>query len=137
MSLQIRRLNHVTLNAPAGEEAKVRHFFGEILGLKEVELPPALTELYEIVWFELGEHLLHIEFTHHYQVPVSVEEKPGIFMPGRHFAIEVKDIAGVRKNLTDHGITIDEAVTIDDRDRFYIPDPFGNIIELIEFHKDQ
>jgi len=136
MSLQIRRLNHVTINAPTGEEVKVRHFFGELLGLKEVELPAVLTSLYEIVWYELGEHLLHIEFTHHYQHPDSPPEN-GVFMPGRHFALEVVDIASLRKDLTAKGVIIHEAVTIADRDRFYIEDPFGNIIELIEFHKDQ
>ncbi len=136
MALSIRRLNHITVNAPSGEEAKVRHFYGTVLGLKEVDLPPSLTAIYEIVWFELLDYLLHIEFTHHYVRPLSPTEN-GVFMPGRHFAIEVRKIHDVRKDLEANGIPIHEAVELPDRDRFYCEDPFGNILEIIEFHRDQ
>jgi len=136
MSLSIRRLNHITINAPSGEEQKVRDFYGKILGLKEVELPRSLTAVYEIVWFELLDYLLHVEFTHHFVKPQTCIEN-GVLLPGRHFAIEIKGIKGVRRDLESNNIEILEAVEIPDRDRFYCVDPFGNVLELIEFHKDQ
>jgi len=136
MAISIRRLNHVNIGAPSGEEAKARHFYGTILGLKEVPLPSSLTDVYELVWFELLDFLLHIAFSHHFVRPVSSTEN-GVFMPGRHIAIEVKDIKDFRETMKANAVVIHEAVTMPDRDRFYIEDPFGNIIEIIEFHKDQ
>lgn len=136
MAISLRRLNHFTVGAPSGEEAKVRHFYGELLGLKEIALPETLTKVYEIMWFDMLDFIFHIEFTHQYVRPITWVEN-GVFMPSRHVALEVFNINDVRKTLTDAGVVIHEAVTLADRDRFYAEDPNGNILELIEFHKDQ
>jgi len=136
MAIPIRRLNHITVSAPSGEEAKAREFYGNVIGLKEIDLPPALTKVYEIVWFDLLDFILHIEFTHHYIQPKTWTEN-GVLMLGRHTAIEVKGIKEVRKTIADSGAVIHEAVVLADRDRFYCEDPFGNVLEIIEFHKDQ
>ena len=37
--VEFRRLNHVTINVPEGQEEKVRWFYGTVLGLKEVPDP--------------------------------------------------------------------------------------------------
>ena len=63
MAISLRRLNHITVSAPSGEEAKAREFYGTLLGWKEVDLPANLTAVYGIIWFELFDFLLHIEFT--------------------------------------------------------------------------
>jgi catechol 2,3-dioxygenase-like lactoylglutathione lyase family enzyme len=136
MAITFRRLNHCAIGAPSGGQDKVRQFYGKVLGLKEVALPPTLTAVYEIVWFELLDFLLHIEFSHNFVQPKTWMEN-GVIMLGRHVALEVKDIKAVRKTIVDSGAVIHEAVALPDRDRFYCEDPFGNVIELIEFHKDQ
>lgn len=136
MAVELRRINHVTVNAPSGEQNKVREFFGNILGLKEVQIPQKVLEIYEVMWFELLDILLHIEFTKNYERPKEGYEN-GAVLPGRHLAIEVKNIQQVRKHFEERGVAIREAVAIPDRDRFYCIDPFGNFFEIIEFHKDQ
>ena len=136
MKLSIHRLHHITINAPSGEEAKIRSFYGGILGLKEVELPSSLTSVFEIVWFEMLDYLLHVEFTHHFIHPETCIEKD-VMLPGRHFAVEIIGIHEFRKYLEANNVVILEAVVIPDRDRFYMVDSFGIILELIEFHKDQ
>jgi catechol 2,3-dioxygenase-like lactoylglutathione lyase family enzyme len=136
MAISIRRLNHITVGAPSGQQAKARAFYGTLLGLKEVALPASLTAVYEIVWFELLDFLLHVEFTHNYVQP-KVWTENGVVMLGRHTAIEVKNIKEVRKAMEDAGVVIHEAVVLADRDRYYSEDPFGNVLEIIEFHKDQ
>jgi catechol 2,3-dioxygenase-like lactoylglutathione lyase family enzyme len=66
--------------------------------------------------------LLHIDFS------------PPWFKPAenRHVAVEVKDIRSVRTYLEGQGAEIVQAVPMPDRERFYLLDPFGNYIELIE-----
>jgi catechol 2,3-dioxygenase-like lactoylglutathione lyase family enzyme len=126
MSIAFRRLNHVTIAVPAGEHEKVRAFYGGVMGFKEVVRPDALGGVYDLIWFECLDFLLHIDFT------------PPWFKPAenRHVALEVKDIQGVRAYLNGKGAEIREAVVIPDRERFYVLDPFGNYFELLEMKSD-
>jgi catechol 2,3-dioxygenase-like lactoylglutathione lyase family enzyme len=117
----------VTINVPEGQEEKVRWFYGTVLGLKEVPRPPVLNEVYVLIWYQILDILLHIDFS-----PPFVKT-----VESRHPAFEVKNIAAVRKEFEQKGADIREAVVIPDRDRFYIVDPFGNYMEIIEMHVDQ
>lgn len=53
------RLDHVQIAAPSGCESEARRFFGELIGLAEVEKPEPLRQRGG-VWFELGEQQLHV-----------------------------------------------------------------------------
>lgn len=53
MKITYCRINHVTFAVPADEHAKVREFYGKVLGLKEVKRPEALSAIYDIIWYEL------------------------------------------------------------------------------------
>lgn len=134
MEIKIKRIHHLTVNAPSGEQEKVRWFYGTILGLKEIPIPKKLEGVYEIIWYELTNILLHIEFTKNYIEPREHYEN-NVIMPGRHFAIEVEKLSEIRTKFEKHQVIIREAVSLTDRDRFYAVDPFGNFIELIEFKK--
>jgi catechol 2,3-dioxygenase-like lactoylglutathione lyase family enzyme len=122
MTIEYRRLNHVTIAVPAGEHEKVRAFYGGVLGLEEVHRPDALASVYDLIWFQCLDFLIHIDFT------------PPWFRTteNRHVALEVKNLAAVRAYLESKKAEIREAVVIPDRDRFYVLDPFGNYFELIE-----
>ena len=52
-------LHHVQVAAPEACEAAARRFYGELLGLPELEKPPPLAARGGC-WFELGEGELHI-----------------------------------------------------------------------------
>ena len=65
---------------PAGEHEKVRAFYGSVLGLKEVERPDALNKVYDLIWYEWMDILLHIDFTPPWIRPAE----------NRHVAVEVK-----------------------------------------------
>jgi catechol 2,3-dioxygenase-like lactoylglutathione lyase family enzyme len=122
LSGQAEKVNHVTLAVPAGEHAKVREFYGGVLGLREVKRPEALGVVYDIIWYELLDMLLHIDFTPPWTKPAE----------NRHVAVEVKDLHAVRAYLGEKGVEIREAVVIPDRERFYVLDPFGNYFEFIQ-----
>lgn len=122
MIIAYRQINHVTVAVPADEHAKVRGFYGGVLGLKEVKRPEALGAFYDIIWYELLDVLLHIDFTPPWTKPAE----------NRHIALEVKNLDTVRAYLEEKRVEIREAVVIPDRQRFYVLDPFGNYFEFIE-----
>ncbi len=52
-------IDHVQLAAPAGCEDDARAFFGELLGLDEIEKPEALRARGG-AWFQVGAQQLHV-----------------------------------------------------------------------------
>jgi catechol 2,3-dioxygenase-like lactoylglutathione lyase family enzyme len=106
------RLDHVQVAAPAGCEEAARAFYGGVLGMREVEKPPALAARGG-VWFE--------------QLHVGVEEG---FAPARkaHPAFRVDDLDALAARIGD--VQWDEAIP--GVRRFYAHDPFGNRLEFLE-----
>jgi catechol 2,3-dioxygenase-like lactoylglutathione lyase family enzyme len=105
-------LDHVQLAAPPGCEAEARRFFGDLLGLREVEKPPSLAARGG-VWFE------HLH--------VGVEED---FRPARkaHPAFAVADLDALAARLGD--VEWDDALP--GVRRFYARDPWGNRLEFLD-----
>ena len=124
MKVNAKRINHVTIAVPAGEHEKVRAFYGGLLGLEEIPRPGALNAVYDLMWFKLLDILLHLDFTPPWTKPAE----------NRHLALEIHDLPKLRRYLEDKGATIREAVPMEDRERFYLLDPFGNYFELLEMH---
>ncbi len=114
-------LDHVQVAAPRGCEAQARRFYGELVGLVEIEKPEPLRERGG-VWFRCGEQQLH----------VGVEEG---FAPARkaHPAMRVApgELDTLAERLSDAGeqVVWDEALA--GVRRFYSQDPWGNRIELL------
>ena len=53
----------------------------------------------------------------------------------RHFALHVDDARAAREHLRSQGIAITETEPIAGADRFFIQDPDGNSLELIEWQR--
>ena len=121
--ISFRRLNHVTVAVPAGEEERVRAFYGGVLGLEELPRNQALKGHYVLIWYQLLDIQLHLDFSPPWVTPAE----------NRHIALEVRELPKIRAYLESKGVTIREAVVMPDRDRFYVLDPFGNYFEFIEF----
>jgi catechol 2,3-dioxygenase-like lactoylglutathione lyase family enzyme len=119
--MSIEGLDHVQIAAPRGCEAEARRFFGDLLGLVEVEKPPALRARGG-AWFQLGPQQLH----------VGVEEP---FAPAQkaHPALRVRpealDALATRLRAAGAKVLWDDA--LDDARRFYSEDPWGNRIEFV------
>jgi len=101
---------------------RARQFYGDILGLKQIERPANFTT--PVAWFEVGDEHVHL-------IP---SERPDTQSP-RHFALHVDDARGAREHLRSHGIEIQETVPIAGADRFFIQDPDGNTLELIQWNQ--
>ena len=110
------RLDHVQVAAPPGCEDAARAFYGDLLGLVEVEKPEPLRGRGG-VWFE--------------QLHVGVEED---FRPARkaHPALRVHDIDSLASRLTAAGKRVDWDEALPAIRRFYTSDPWGNRLELLE-----
>ena len=105
---------------PAGGEAEARSFYGEILGLTEVEKPANL-QMRGGVWFQSPSIDLHL----------GVERD---FRPARkaHVAFEVFGLDSVRQGLERAGYETAEDEPLPGYDRLYVSDPFGNRVEILE-----
>ena len=120
--MPITGIDHVQVAAPRTPDAeeRARAFYGGLLGLREIEKPDVL-KARGGVWFSLGQGELH----------VGLEEP---FAPARkaHPALLVLDLLAMRASLQAAGVPISEAEPIPGVSRFYVHDPFGNRIELLE-----
>jgi catechol 2,3-dioxygenase-like lactoylglutathione lyase family enzyme len=116
------RLDHVQVAAPPGCEHEARRFYGELLGLAELEKPQALRAAGG-AWFQAGPQQLH----------VGVEEP---FSPATkaHPAFAVDDEAELRAiagRLEAAGAPVRWDDRLPDAVRFYTDDPWGNRLELL------
>lgn len=115
-------LDHVQVAAPRTPQAEeqARAFYGGLLALRELEKPEAL-KANGGIWFATGAGDLH----------VGLEEP---FVPARkaHPALLVRELDALRTHLRAHNVPTSEAEIIPGARRFYVYDPFGNRIELVE-----
>jgi catechol 2,3-dioxygenase-like lactoylglutathione lyase family enzyme len=114
-------LDHVQIAAPPGCEAEARHFFGELIGLREVEKPLPLRERGG-VWFAVGDRQLHIGV----EVEFAAARKahPAFRLPPG----ELDLIAG---RLANSGAAVLWDSALPGERRFYCQDPWGNRIEFL------
>ena len=99
-----------------------RGFYGEILGLKEIA-PPATFD-FVALWFQLGHGTLHL----------LQKDKPDTRSP-RHFCLHVENIAEARTYLASKSVPLEETVKIPGCDRFFVYDPDGNRIEILQWER--
>jgi catechol 2,3-dioxygenase-like lactoylglutathione lyase family enzyme len=113
-------LDHVQLVMPPGREADARHFYTDLLGLREVPKPAPLAARGGC-WFQAANVGLHL----------SVESG---FQPARkaHPALLVQDLEAARRILEAAGSPVVPDDAVPNVRRFYTADPFGNRIELIQ-----
>jgi catechol 2,3-dioxygenase-like lactoylglutathione lyase family enzyme len=113
------KLHHVQVSCPVGGEDGARRFYGDLLGIPEVEKPPVLAARGGC-WFRADGVEVH----------VGVEEP---FAPAAkaHPAFLVDDIDAVAARVADGGFP----VTWDDKfpghRRFYTADGSGNRVEIL------
>jgi catechol 2,3-dioxygenase-like lactoylglutathione lyase family enzyme len=113
-------LDHLLLAMPHGKEAEARAFYGGLLGLPELKKPPNL-EVRGGVWFALGTQQLHLG--------VEKEFRPAL---KAHPAFLVQDLVSLRARLQQHGYAPYDDEPLEGYKRFYVADPFGNRLELLE-----
>ncbi len=116
--IQVQQIDHVSVLITDVERS--RRFYRDLLGLKEIAKPRTFD--FVVLWFDLGGQQLHL----------LLKDRPDTRGP-RHFALRVADVRAAREHCRAQGLAVDETVEIPGADRFFIHDPDGNRIEVIQW----
>src|SRR5437870_13282411 len=114
----VMQLDHVSVLVTDLERS--RRFCCDLLGLREIAKPRTFD--FRVLWFQLGDTQLHL----------LLKEQPDTISP-RHFALRVADCAAARDFCKSRGVAVQETTTIPGADRFFIADPDGNRVEIIQW----
>ncbi len=118
--IEIVALDHIQLAMPKGEEAAARRFYGDVLGLVEVDKPQPLAATGGC-WFSGNNVAIHLGVL----TP---------FLPSTkgHPAFRVKDLEVAKRAFAEADIPITPDRRLPTVRRFYVNDPFGNRIEILQ-----
>jgi catechol 2,3-dioxygenase-like lactoylglutathione lyase family enzyme len=119
---EVTGIDHVQVAAPPGCEEAVRAFYGDLLGLPELEKPPALASRGGC-WFACGAHQLHIGVS-----------DPFVPATKAHPALRLRDtaaLAALTAKLDAAGRPTRSDIDLPGIARAFVDDPFGNRIELV------
>jgi glyoxylase I family protein len=116
--LPITQIDHCSIIITDVERS--RRFYRDMLGLKEIHKPRTFN--FVVLWFDLGNQHIHLLLKD--QADTASQ---------RHFALRVADLAAARAHFGQHGIAMQETTPIPGADRFFIFDPDGNRIEIIQW----
>jgi catechol 2,3-dioxygenase-like lactoylglutathione lyase family enzyme len=112
------KIDHVSVLIT--DVARSRRFYKEVLGLREIVGPRTFD--FTVLWFDLGDQHLHL----------LLKPSPDAISP-RHFALRVVDCQGAREYFAERALALQETTPIPHCDRFFIADPDGNRIEIIQW----
>lgn len=117
-------LDHVQVAAPPGCEEDARRFYGELLGLEELEKPPTLA-VRGGVWFRVGEHQLHIGVADGFTPATKAHPALRVASPA--------ELERLADRLGEHGVHVRWADPgeIPGVSRLFLADPWGNRVELL------
>ena len=115
----VRALHHVQICCPEGGEPQVRHFYGGLLGLHEVDKPRQLAGRGG-VWFRGAGYELHVGVA----VPFSPARKA-------HPAFLVDEVDALAARLEAAGCPTVWDSNFPGYRRFHTFDPHGNRVEIL------
>ena len=117
------RFHHVNVTVPRALEAEAKHFYGVVMGLKEVPKPET-SRGRGGAWYQLGSLQLHL----------SIEEVLGEnCISKRHVCYTVSDLAQAEEIFRRAGVEIiPDDLPTPGWSRFYVRDPGGNRLEIAQ-----
>ena len=113
-------LHHVNVTVPAELESEAKKFYASVLGLQQV--PKPATSRQSGAWYQIGSNQLHL----------SVEDEQQS-VSSRHVCFTVQDLAATEKRFRAAGVEIiPDARPQPGSPRFYVRDPAGNQLEIVQ-----
>jgi catechol 2,3-dioxygenase-like lactoylglutathione lyase family enzyme len=119
--MNIHSIHHAQLGFRAGDEAQIRRFYNQLIGLTEFKVgqQPALGAPLRFV---AGHQRVDLVPTENWQ-PSPVPA---------HLAFEVQDLPSLRRRLLSANVVLEETQPLVGHLRFYVKDPAGNRLEFLE-----
>ncbi len=119
--MMVTQLHHVNVTVPPELETATKEFYGTLLGLEQVPKPPAARQTG--AWYQIGATQLHL----------SVEDEACGPLSSRHICYVVSDLGAAEKRFRDAGVEIiSDPRPIPGTRRFYVRDPGGNQLEIVQ-----
>jgi catechol 2,3-dioxygenase-like lactoylglutathione lyase family enzyme len=120
----VLRLQHVAVTFPEGRANDIRAFYTGVLGIPEMPVPPEVAH-HGWVWFTTADEGVELHF-----IPHPIDPDP---RRAHHFCLQVDDLVAVRERLEAAGSEVRDAGSrIEGRERAFVRDPVGNLVELVE-----
>jgi catechol 2,3-dioxygenase-like lactoylglutathione lyase family enzyme len=117
----VTTLHHVNVTVPPELETATKEFYGAVLGLQQTPKPAAARQ--SGAWYQIGAVQIHLSLA---------EEPPGP-LSSRHICLAVADLAAAEKQFRDAGVEIiPDPRPVPDSPRFYVRDPGGNQLEIVQ-----
>lgn len=114
-------LQHVNVTVSPELEAATKEFYGSVLGLQQVAKPS--TSRQSGAWYQIGPNQLHL----------SVETEERGPLSSRHICFTVDDLNAVEARFREAGVEIiPDARPAPGTARFYVRDPAGNMLEIVQ-----
>jgi catechol 2,3-dioxygenase-like lactoylglutathione lyase family enzyme len=114
-------IDHVQITVPRNCETQARHFYCEILGLREIEKPENRRKNGGF-WAQVGGVQLH----------VGLEDDVVRTKTKAHVAFRTENLAAWRKRIQDLQIEVLDSPPFPNATAFEFRDPFGNRVEIIQ-----
>ncbi|AIY02785.1 hypothetical protein ART_3186 [Arthrobacter sp. PAMC 25486] len=123
------RLHHVQVSIPKGGEDQARLFYGQVLGLTEVQKPPSLAGRGGC-WFRSFEGASVVAEIH---VGVDSGFSPAQKTHPGFVVASTAELEGLADRIQSAGLEQSwvERYTFEGYERFHCRDPFGNRIEVL------
>jgi len=119
--MQFSQIQHCSVVVQNLERAAA--FYRDVLGLTEIEIPSTFKPAgLKVRWFRLGAQQIHLL--------KDAENPPNT---QHHMALQVDDAQAARAWMKAKGFEVEETILIPGADRFFVRDPDGNLIEIIEW----
>jgi catechol 2,3-dioxygenase-like lactoylglutathione lyase family enzyme len=119
--MTVTQLHHVNVTVPAELEVATKDFYGNVLGLEQVPKPAAARQ--SGAWYQIGATQLHL----------SVDDEPTGPPSSRHICFAVSDLNHAEKKFRDAGVEIiPDPRPVPGSPRFYVRDPGGNQLEIVQ-----
>ena len=114
-------LHHVNVTVSPELESAAKEFYGSVLGLKQVPKPAAARQTG--AWYQIGKNQLHL----------SVEAEESGPLSSRHICFQVSDLKATEERFRRAGFEIlSDPRPIPGTIRFYVRDPGGNQLEIVQ-----
>ena len=120
MAVYLTGIHHVSIVVADIERS--RHFYTNVLGLREIARPKTFD--FFVVWYDLGGQHIHL-------IPREQAEAAS----PRHFALHASDARAARGRFQELGVFVRETTPIPGCDRFFVQDPDGNLIEIMQWFR--